>query len=240
MNIKQGSSKDSKWWQPLIAAATVCIAGVGAWATNLYNDRQVYLQELEAVEKFFPHLVSEDSRLSAMARRTVKKVLRDKALAQELINDSVKLVSERDARPPGNLQVDQARLVELAELVGERIQANIKPVEKRPPVSKTPPVTATKVSTQEGWAYMGEYAGGYWRTRYFDFSDKDDPKLLKGAVYSVRERTGALNVRLGMPKPDGEFPQVIDVLKVGVEATFEDIKDWQGTGYMWAKITYQQ
>lgn len=245
MENKQESKKETKWWQPLIAVATVIIAGVGAWATSIYNARQAQLQEMETVQKFFPYLVSDDPRLNAMARHSIKRVLRDKQLAQALIQDSVKIITEREAtaspitspssRPVESFPQLKAKIME--PLTEKSTKSARKDMLKARPKAAKPDI---KKVESEGWAYLGDFSNNEWQTRYFDFPDTQDPNQLAGKTINVREQTGSLNVRLGMPTPGGEFPQIINVLRVGMTVTVKEVKNWQSTGYMWAKITYRE
>lgn len=52
------------------------------------------------------------------------------------------------------------------------------------------------------------------------------------------KKTGALNVRIGMPDLVGQFPKVIDVLKPGSSVQISEVKEWYETGYKWAHIKY--
>lgn len=205
-----GKNKAEGRQRLIIAVATTAIAAVGAIATILYNQQQTRFQEIETVERFFPHLVSTDNRLNEMARLTVKSLLTDPKLADDLIKASVKVTTERAAT--------QAELTpaELAEI--------------RP----------TGVTQAQGWVYLGEYsfAEKTWNTRYFDFEVGALPKDLQGETLKVREETGALNVRRGMPTPDGRFPGVTDVLKPRSKVTIDEVRPWQQTGFMWARISY--
>jgi hypothetical protein len=98
--------------------------------------------------------------------------------------------------------------------------------------------TTRPVSTEQGWAYLGNYEKGTWVTRYFEFPENSDPSSLVQTSLEVSRKTGALNVRKGMPNPLGQFPQVIDVLRAGTEVKILEVKEWYGSGYMWARIKY--
>ncbi len=72
-------------------------------------------------------------------------------------------------------------------------------------------------------------------TQYFNFFDKEAPVDLEGETLSV---TGRLHVRSGMPDVIGQFPEVIDILKVGSSVEVVKVEEWHETGYMWAHIKY--
>jgi hypothetical protein len=100
----------------------------------------------------------------------------------------------------------------------------------------------TPVSVKEGWVYLGHFEDGSWITQYLGFDENDTPSsLMKTPAQRrvVRKKTGALNVREGMPGPDGRFKDVIDVLKVGSEVEILEVREWQSSGYMWARIEYK-
>ena len=77
-----------------------------------------------------------------------------------------------------------------------------------------------------------------WKTWYFDFGSSTDPNSLIGKTLKVREKTGSLNVREGMPTWSGQFQKVVDVLSPESETIINEIKEWSSSGYMWAQITY--
>jgi hypothetical protein len=139
-----------------------------------------------------------------------------------------------------------AQLVEQAKVLQKPIDnvfASGTSSEKLPPTivnTKPAPATST-LQAEPKWAYLGEYSKNdkKWRTRYFDFEDTDPPHSLKSNIpRSVRKITGSLNVRSDMPTPDGRFPEVVDILKVGSQVSILAVKSWQETGYMWAQISY--
>jgi len=200
-------AKNDKW-QRRIALATTAIAAVGAIATWVYNAQQTRFREIETVEMFFQHLISPDRRLSNMAKLTVKSLLSDKKLADQLILAAIEVTSEEAATQP--------------ELSASELD------ERR----------AARAAMAEGWAYLGNKPNGTWQTRYFDFPvDADPQQFITGdRVLRVREATGSLNLRQNMPTPEGTFPQVIDVLDPGTVVEVQEIHAWQSTGYMWAKV----
>jgi len=207
MNGNHNDAKNNKW-QRRIALATTAIAAVGAIATWVYNTQQTRFREIEVVEKFFEHLVSPDQRLSNMAKLTVEKLLSNKELANQLIQAAVEVTTEEEAT---QLNLSSSQL------------------DKR---------RTARVDRIEGWAYLGNKSNGTWQTRYFDFKANDNPlKFTEGdGKLRVREATGSLNLRQNMPNPDGTFPPVIDVLDPGTEVSVQEVRAWQSTGYMWAKV----
>ena len=71
-----------------------------------------------------------------------------------------------------------------------------------------------------------------WQTRYFEFGNTDDPSSFPASVLTVREMTGAIYVRIGMPSLAGEFQRVQDVLKPPSQVQVRSVKEWYSTGYM--------
>jgi hypothetical protein len=91
-----------------------------------------------------------------------------------------------------------------------------------------------------GWVYLGDYDIGKnkWNTRYLSFDPRLKPENLTGQSYEVRSETGSINLRLGMPTDNGEFPKVIRALKPKDRLYLQDVKQWLTTGYTWARVKY--
>ncbi len=208
--MNDDSKTKAGWWHQLTALATVASAGVGALATCVYNEQQTRFREIETVEKFFPHLISTDRRLSNMAKLTVRTLLSNPELADRLIRASVEVTTEEAATKP---EISPEELTQRRE---------------------------ARKKEAHGWAYLGDYSksAGMWQTRYFDFPPGANPDDFTGNELKVRAETGSLNLRINMPTPAGTFPPVVDVLAPGQKVLVLDVKAWQSTGYMWAKISY--
>lgn len=104
-----------------------------------------------------------------------------------------------------------------------------------------PPALAERAgSTGTGWAYLGNYeaAARQWRTRYFDFSANALPASLVGTAQRVSDATGDLNVRAGMPNPNGPSPDVVTVLPPRQKVNIVSVQRYENTGYHWAQIEY--
>ncbi len=114
----------------------------------------------------------------------------------------------------------------LSNLPRKTVEAELKPA-------------STQAKEKEKWVYLGDYSSkdGLWRTRYLDFPSGANPKTFKTKKFSVRKETGSLNVRRGMPTPTAKFPEVIDILKPGSEVTIQEVKPWQATSFIWARIS---
>lgn len=93
---------------------------------------------------------------------------------------------------------------------------------------------------ETGWVYLGHYdaAAAAWASRYFEFDDKSPPDGLRNRTLTVTERNGAVNVRSGMPTAAGDFQEVRDVLSAKSQVTVTDVREWETSGYMWAKVSY--
>jgi len=124
----------------------------------------------------------------------------------------------------------QEQLQNFAKQLGEQLD--------KPKIAEIKPTAPT--STREGWAYLGHYENGAWKTRYFQFSENAEPSSLNQKKdLEVREETGALNVRKKMPNFFGQFAPVIDTLKSGSKVDILEVEEWDNSGYMWAHIKYQ-
>ena len=126
---------------------------------------------------------------------------------------------------------------ELKEVAEEARAKGLGVGQRQLPEARVAKVTSAAL-TKEGWAYLGHFENGRWVTQYFDFKDNDEPSSLVNTNQTVRKKTGALNVRRGMPDFVGRFPKVIDVLKVGSEVKIVEAKEWYTSGYMWAHVKY--
>ena len=93
-----------------------------------------------------------------------------------------------------------------------------------------------------GWAYLGYWDGDAkaWTTRYFDFDSSAAPSSLAGKELVVSKRTGAINVRRGVPDIDGKNRPVQAVLRAGTKVKTAAVWSWKDgandTGYLWAQI----
>jgi len=89
-----------------------------------------------------------------------------------------------------------------------------------------------------GWVYLGQYNRGekIWENAYFYFDKRIDPKVLVGQ--KIRVSAESINIRSGIPTPEGRFLGVTDVLNNGASVEITEIQEWRNTGYMWAHITY--
>ena len=58
------SSKNKAWWEIIVALTPlilgICVTGVGAFFTQVYNFRQLQINQLAVLEKFRPLLISEN------------------------------------------------------------------------------------------------------------------------------------------------------------------------------------
>lgn len=92
-----------------------------------------------------------------------------------------------------------------------------------------------------GWIYLGEYIAddGKWKTWNIEFKETSNPESLIDKPLPVRDKIGALNVRITMPDQYAEFGKIIDVLKPGKEVKILSIYKWSTSNYYWAPITYK-
>lgn len=97
-------------------------------------------------------------------------------------------------------------------------------------------VTSSKPTSEIGWVYLGNYSAGTWSSQYLEFAKTASPDALIGQTFTVSGRTGALNVRVGMPTEQGEFLKVVKVLQPGQKVRILELHPWSSTGYMWARV----
>lgn len=203
--------------------STVVIAGIGSYFTYSYNKQQgareqqnklyqIKILEMQTVEKFIPHLTG-DEKTKEIALLTLT-TLGSSEFATKFTQLSPSVGSEAAA--------DQI------------MRSAVSTEQKQIPT----PITSTAKIEKEGWAYVGHYADGKWKTRYFDISVDVAPTSLEGKTLSVSEKTGDLNVREGMPTFTGSFRPIISALKPGSKAKILKVEEWSSSGYIWAQITY--
>jgi len=232
--------KEKDFWDKMTAVsgivAGLIVAIVGGTFTFIYEDKQskrenlikieqtrlesnrLKVMEMQSISQFVPLIASEDELVQELALITLSGIV-DPKIANQIAqlrktkgSRKAASVIMASAKPIGQVEVPQA----IAALPGEKLKENI------------------------GWAYLGDYASDKksWNTKYFDFEVNTTPDFLKGTNQTVWERTGALNVRANMPSPGGKFYSVVDVLKPKSQVKVLEVKEWQASGYMWAKISY--
>ena len=179
-------------------------------------EQQIQISQMQALETFIPYLNHEKAEMRKFAAERIAGVAgADYAtqLATIFKSEEVAKVAEK-ARATG-LGVGQREIPEAR-------------------IAKT----SKRIALKSGWAYLGNYEENQWKTRYFEFDSGTKPENLVKTIQTVRARTGALNVRQGMPDLVGRFPKIIDVLSTGSTVRVVEIKKWYSTGYMWAHIRY--
>ncbi len=203
--------------------STVVIAALGSYFTHSFNEQQgireyqtqlhqTKILEMQTVEKFIPHLTSDE--------KTKEIAL----LALSSLGSSEFATKFSQLSPSEGSDAAADTIMRTAVAPEQRqIQAAVQVAEK---------------SKKEGWAYIGHFSGEKWKTRYFDIKIDASPESLVGKELSVREQTGALNVREGMPTFTGSFQSIIGALKPGSKVMVLKVDEWLSSGYMWAKITY--
>jgi hypothetical protein len=93
---------------------------------------------------------------------------------------------------------------------------------------------------RSGWVYLGWFVSDQnkWRTQYFDLQKDTKPESLTGKKVKVSARTGALYVRKDMPSDQGQFGETIDAISPGQEVSISEVRDWNTSGYQWARAEY--
>lgn len=91
---------------------------------------------------------------------------------------------------------------------------------------------------KSGWVYLGEFdaSSNRWIARYFNFSSDAQPKTL--VKERIRVLASAVNVRSDMPDSYAQFAPVVDALGKGTSIYVAEVKPWQTTGFIWARVDY--
>ena len=203
--------------------STVVIAGLGSYFTYTFNERQgirehqtqvhqAKILEMQTVEKFIPHLTGDEKtkEIALLALTTLGSSEFATKFSQLSPSEGSEAAADTIMRTA--VSTDQRQIPEA--------------------------ITSVAKSEKEGWAYLGHFVDSRWKTRYFDIATDIEPEALVGETLIVREETGALNVREGMPTFTGSFKSITSALKPGSKAKILKVEEWLSSGYMWAKITY--
>jgi hypothetical protein len=87
-----------------------------------------------------------------------------------------------------------------------------------------------------GWVYAGEFHSGLWKSQYLDFDEHAPPKSLLNQTFTVRNQTGALNVRTSIPTNGATFPSLVDVLQPGERVKVIGVGPGSQPDYFWAQV----
>lgn len=228
-------TQDSNFGFLVPIAITAIVSLVGVLATYVYNERQVQLAQIEALDKYREYLNSAESTERKFAYE-VFKALGYKDLVLELIalrNDGAGVDVAFSIEKSG-----QSNASSRASVVTDALMANaiLDSTKALPPKTLSQNIDQRKA----GWVYLGHFdrSSKTWKTRYLDFEPDRQVKSLQGAKERVRSQTGALNVRNERPSLTGELGTVIDVLAADSYVTIEEIDQWYSSGYMWALVKY--
>lgn len=188
-------------------------------AELMLREKERVLHEVEISEKFLPHLCCGTVPQRQMA------LLMMEALGHRdlMLKISATLAPSDEARDVGNAAMRRAGAA-TSSGPGEKTGA---------------PVTSAK-GRSSGWVYLGDYEGPSkgWRTHYLEFDKKSSPQALVDRTFAVRDDTGALNVRSGMPSVEAEFGAVIRTVNVGQSVTIKSVHAWNETGFWWAEVEF--
>jgi hypothetical protein len=233
---------------PLISG--ILITAAATVATIIYNYRESQLNQLTLLNQCRQSLSSKDNAERAFAYKLFKELGKED-WALTLISargDSAGLITLEEIKTGKANKLIAQKAGNLAEQLMRGTSRSLLSMNDMPKNFKYMPIISPgnqKAETSEGWAYIGYWIKNekQWETRYFDFMQYQNPDpltLLKIENITVRKITGDLNIRESMPSPDGTFHDVIDVLKPGKAVKILDIKEWQSSGYIWAKINYKK
>jgi len=175
------------------------------------QEQQNRILEVQVVEKFLPHLSSDNESTQKAA------IIALGELSNPVIATRIAALFNSNGTRAG---VD-------ALMASSTTSYQTQPL---PVDSQT--LSATK--TEERWIYLGEYSSTdeRWIKKYLDFDSRAVPDHLVNQTLKVRKETGALNVRKA---PLGE---VIDGLKPESTVKILEIKNFARLGYMWARVTW--
>lgn len=234
---KDGWDKLDIFAKVVIGIATLALAGMGWYFTNQFNqrqldqqmmqveknaftsDQQTRMMELQTVESFFEHLLSDIDEEREAALETIKE-LNNQPLYTRLNN----IFGTKKTKADVN-----------------RMMASDFVSQTQVPVKPVLPVVKPPADKSRGWAYLGSYTDqGKWETQYFSDIGIRSPLKLSGQELTVSGITGDLNIRENMPDQSARFFDVIDVISPGAKVTVLDVKEWDSSGYWWAEIEYKR
>lgn len=211
----------------LSTLATMTLGGAGLWFTHSYNVRQSQISEMQTVEKFIPYLTAKDEKQKKVALLVITTLG-----SPEFVTKFAKLDSSEGTQAAADVIMATASSSDQTELPSS--------------VTSKPATTESRSGTDDankktGWVYLGHYVEmeKRWETQYFDFGYSSAPDIMTSSILKVREETGTINVRTGMPSLAGEFQRVCDVLKPPSQVRVLAVKEWYSTGYIWAQIEYE-
>lgn len=247
--LKSQRGKKKDWWDRLTpistAVASLVIGFAGLWFTYSYNmaqtsinDRnsaqdqetkrqQARVLEMQAVEKFIPYLTAGDETKKEVALLVITTLG-----SPEFATQFAKLNPSKGTQAAADRIMASAQPSSQNELPSS--------ITSRPPTA-IPTAGAPQITKRLGWVYLGHYVAEQrrWETRYFDFGNATEPSALLTSTLTVREATGAINVRIDMPSSAGAFQRVQDVLKPPSQVKVLSVREWSSTGYMWAHVEYE-
>jgi hypothetical protein len=176
------------------------------------QQHQNRILEMEAAERFFPHLTGGDRVRQRAAVVTIGKLA-----SPEIATEIARLFDTPGTR-------EGADVVNASVSSGTAVPVRV--AQPSPPVAGPAP---------DRWVYLGEYvvAEGAWKKTYLEIGERDAPETLKGHVLRIRAATGALNVR---NRPLGD---IVDGLRPGVQVQILEVQNFAQLGYMWARVSYQ-
>jgi hypothetical protein len=224
------SAPKRRTWDALPAISTflssVVLGAVALWVNSTYSERQSIrareaqeqqqkLNRVQTLVAFMPHLSSTSETREVALFGIAALGYPDLAL---------KLTQLRKSDTPQSGP-------NVADAIMRNASASV-PLQA--PVDVSRPAKGT--SDEIGWVYLGNYSGGQWSTQYLSFSSSTSPDSLVGQTHSVHAKTGALNVRVGMPTEQGEFLGITRTLPAGAKVRILEVHPWLTTGYIWARV----
>lgn len=232
-------------------------------------EKQTKLQQAQVVRGFIPHVLSKDPDERETALRTLRELgyrreaflltaavdskerrarlrieqLNDKELANVIAQKEDPEIAEK-VRAAFEIQLPKLIPQKENPDVEQKVRAGYEILSNLPPKAleeKAQPVL-TQAKAKEKWIYLGDYSlkDRLWRTRYLDFPSDANPNTFETKKFKVRKETGFLNVRRGMPTATAKFPDVIGILKPGSEVSIHEVKPWQTSSFIWARISSSQ
>lgn len=188
---------------------------------ELHQRNQKQILELQAVEKFIPHIRNENTRTIAIEALLIMDY-GDIAYGFSRLYGDYKLQSHFYSK-----QVPDAQKGSLRE--AERVKA----VESE----KVLEGQTTQTGTTNGWVYLGRLKNGKWLRAFCGVSKEEEATNLVGEILKVEVEDGVILVREKVPE-DGVLSKAKFVLNPGSSMRVSNVLEEEG-GHIWAQVLFR-
>jgi hypothetical protein len=198
------------------SAVLVALVGYLTVQSNAERARNEQIQRANETDRAMAHKIVEDQLLQV---QTIEKFIPHAATGED--QQKIALVALRYL---GN----DAFYAELTKLGLTKAIRDTAAVVAASGTSSATAETAATAPPGMGWVFLGTYhaQAARWETQYLDFEIDAPPLSLQNKPLRVWEKTGALNVRSGLPDSKGLLPQVVRTLPEGVRVTPTKVRRW--------------